>query len=740
MTISNQQFSINNQKTSRRDFVKASALAGGGLLLSALFPTRQASAATQAATVFKPNFFIKIDTQGLITLVSKNPEIGQGIKTSLPMIIAEDLEAPWENVSIEQAGFVKGLPGWQGAGGSGATPGHYMNFRKIGAVGRTMLEQAAAQKWSVNVDECRADQGYVKHAKSKKKLAFKDLVDIAATLEAPSVDSVKLKDPKNFKLLGKRIGGVDNHSIVTGAPIYGIDEQHEGLLYASYVRCPVFGGKPRTANLDTIKQMTGVVDAFQVEGSDDIFGLVPGIAIIAQDTWTAFKAQQSLQIIWDEPAANEENSLLYREKAQALASEPGKQRRSDGDVDTALSNSSKVLEASYEYPFLSHTNLEPQNTTAVYKDGVMEIWSPTQNPGDGHGRIKEMYGLEDDNVVIHMTRIGGGFGRRLVSDFMCEAAAIAHKLEGTPVKLTWTREQDMKHDYYRAAGWHHFKGAVKDGKISAWSDHFVTLGLNTDEKPGRGANMGGDEFPYRFVDNARLSQTILPTNVPMSWWRAPGSCSIAWAIQSFIDELAVEAKSDPLQFRLDLLGPDRPVKPSGKRGVPYDTARMKGVLNVAAEKAGWGKKLPKGSGQGIAFHFSHRGYVAVVASVTVDQSGSLKVDKLVAGVDVGPVINMSGAENQVHGSMLDALNAAWQQEITIEGGQVRQSNFDDNAMLRISQSPKTEAHFIQSDNPPTGLGEPAFPPTTPAITNAIYAATGVRVRTLPLSKTDLSWS
>ncbi|MDQ8179008.1 molybdopterin cofactor-binding domain-containing protein [Pelagicoccus sp. SDUM812005] len=725
----------------RRDFVKASAIAGGGLLLSALFPSTKAAAATKGSSIFAPNFYIKIASDGLVTIISKNPEIGQGIKTSLPMIIAEELEVPWQNVTVEQAGLVLGLKGWQGAGGSGATPGHYMDFRKVGAVGRTLLEQAAAQKWGVPVAQCQADQGYVKHSASQKKLAYKDLVDIAAQLEVPDPDSVTLKDPKTFKLLGRRITGVDNRAIVTGQPLFGIDQQREGLLHACFVRCPVFGGKPRSANLDTIKRMSGIVDAFIVEGTDDAFGLRPGVAIVARDTWTTFKAQQSLQVLWQDDNASQHNSLLYQEQASQLAREPGQELRSDGDVEGALASAEQVLEATYEYPFLSHTNLEPQNTTALYQDGVMQIWSPTQNAINGHGLVKELFQLEDDKVKIDITRIGGGFGRRLMSDFICEAAAIAHKLEGTPVKVTWTREQDMQHDYYRAAGWHHFKGAVDaQGKISAWSDHFVTFGLDSTEKTGRGAGISSDEFPIRFVENARLSQTILSTNVPMGWWRAPGSCAIAFATQGFIDELAHQAQRDPLQFRLELLGPDRQVAPAGKRGPDYDSGRMKNVLQLAAEKASWGKKLPKGRGQGIAFHFSHRGYVAVVAEVTVAPNGSLSVDKLVAGVDVGPIVNLSGAENQVQGSLIDALSAAWQQEVTIEGGRVRQTNFDDNPMLRIAQSPQIEVHFDQSDNPPTGLGEPAFPPAAPAIANAIYAATGKRIRSMPFSKTDLTWT
>lgn len=726
----------------RRDFLKASAIAGGGLLLSALVPGSRAFAKAKTSAVFEPNFYIKITTDGLVTLISKNPEVGQGIKTSLPMIIAEELEIPWEKVTVEQVGFTPGLHSWQGAGGSGATPGHFDYFRKVGAAGRTMLEQAAADTWGVPVSECIANQGVVEHTASKKKLPYGKLVDAASKLEAPELDSVQLKEISNFKLLGKRITGVDNHDLVTGKPLFGIDQQHEGLLYASFVRSPVFGAKVRTENLDTIKRMPGIKDAFVVEGTNDRFGLQPGIAIVATDTWTAFKAQQSLQALWDDGNVSEHNSLLYQAKAKELFESEGSVQRNDGDADSVLASASNVVEAEYDYPYLSHTNLEPQNTTALYKDGVMEIWSPTQNPGSGHGLVTKMLGLPGEKVKIHMTRIGGGFGRRLMSDFIGEAAYIAHRLEGTPVKVTWTREQDMRHDYYRAAGWHKLRGSVgSDGKIAAWSNHFVTLGLNSTEHTGNGAGMSSDELPARFIDNCKLTQSIISSNVPMGWWRAPGSCSLAWVMQSFIDELAHSAKIDPLQFRLDLLGPDRKLPSDNPRGPAYDAGRMKGVLRLAADKAGWGKSLPKGKGQGIAFHFSHLGYVAVVAEVTVSKNGSLTVDSLVAGVDVGPIVNLSGAENQVQGSMLDALNAAWQQEITVENGRIRQSNFDDNPMLRIAEAPKNvEVHFNQTDNPPTGLGEPAFPPATPAISNAIFAATGIRIRRMPFTKTDLSWS
>lgn len=724
----------------RRSFIKASAIAGGGLMLSVLFPSSKAASASagsaNGSVAFKPNFFIKMTTDGLVTIISKNPEIGQGVKTSLPMIIAEELEVPWETVTVEQVGYTPGLVGWQGAGGSTATPTHYHEFRKIGAVGRSLLVEAAAQTWDVPASECVADQGFVKHTKSGKQLAYKDLVEKAATLPVPDANAVPLKDPKDFKLLGRRITGVDNEKLVTGKALFGIDQQLEGMLHASFVRCPVFGGKVRSANLEDLKQLPGVRDAFIVEGNNDLFELYPGVAIVADDTWSAFKAQSNLVAQWEEEDVTEHSSDQYTARARELQSgDGGATIRSDGDVEAAFSNAAKVIEADYEYPFLSHTNLEPQNTTARYKDGVMEIWSPTQNPGSAHEMVTKLLDLPKDKVIIHMTRIGGGFGRRLMSDFIAETAFIAHKLEGKPVKVTWTREQDMQQDFYRAAGWHRLKGAVdSQGKLSAWSNHFVTLGLNSTENAGHGAGIADDELPARFLDHYKLQQSIISTNVPMGWWRAPGSCALAFAFQSFIDELAHAAGKDPLDFRLELLGADRQVPSSQERGVPYDTKRMKNVLRLAADAAGWGKQLPRGSGQGIAFHFSHRGYVAVVAEVYVDRRGGLVVDKLVAGVDVGPIVNLSGAENQVEGSMLDALNTALAQEVTVNNGRISQGNFDDNPMLRINQAPLVEVRFDQSDNPPTGLGEPAFPPTTPAITNAIFAATGKRIRSLPLSK------
>ncbi len=735
----------------RRGFLKLSALVGGGFTLGLYLKSSPAGFAAETTTAitadatadFLPNAFIRISPQGVITLIAKNPEIGQGIKTSLPMIIAEELEAPWEGIVIEQAGLDPRLGG-QFAGGSTAIPVNYDQCRRLGAAARLILIEAAAQTWAVPASECLAEAAAIIHRPSSRKLAYGELVAKAATLPAPDLKTVALKDPKDFKLLGRRIGGVDNPKLVTGQPLFGIDQKLPGLLHAIYVRSPGFGGKVASANLEDLKKLPGVRDAFILTGTADLFSLVPGVAIIADTTWQAFKAREQLQVAWDEPSRAEFSSAAFAEKAAAFAkAAPQKELRATGNVDDALASSAKTVEAAYFYPYLAHANLEPQNCTALFKDGRIEIWAPTQSPAPGQDMVAKALDLPKDKIVIHLTRIGGGFGRRLMNDYLVECAAIAHRVPGKPIQVTWTRAQDMQHDYYRAAGWHFLKGGVDaSGKLAAWHDHFVTLGTNSTEKAGNGADVSGDEFPSRFTPNFRLTQSIISSNVPTGYWRAPGSCAYAWVFQSFIDELAHTGGRDQIEFRLELLGEDREVPVSqGNRGRPYNAGRMKNVVRLAAEKAGWkSKQLPRGQGQGIAFHFSHAGYVAIVADVTVAQDGTLKVDKLTAAVDVGPIINLSGGENQVQGSMIDGLSAAWFQEITLENGRVQQTNFSDYTLLRMPDAPKLEVHFAKTNFPPTGLGEPALPPVAPAVCNAIFAATGKRIRTLPIDKEDLSWS
>ncbi len=739
----------------RRDFLQRSVLGSGGLLLGSYLDT-----ATAAETIakpsgaaplggFKPNAFISISSQGVVTLISKQPEIGQGIKTSLPMVIAEELEVNWKDVRIVQ-GDLNPAYGGQSAGGSTSTPNNYNNFLRLGATARTMLVQAAAQTWKVPIGECLAANSAVHHQVSGRRLSYAELAASAATLPLPNPESVKLKDPRDYKLLGTRIGGVDNLAIVTGKPLFGIDVRLPGMLYAVFEKCPAFGGKVLSANLEAIKALPGVRDAFVIAGTSQLTGLMPGVAIVADSTWAAFSARRQLKVTWDEGAVVEQSWDGFAAQALKLSKQPGTvQLRKDGDPLAAFARASKTVQASYSYPFISHASIEPQNCTAWFHDGALELWAPTQNPAAGQNLVANTLGLPKEKITLHMTRSGGGFGRRLSADYIVEAAAIAQRV-AAPVKLTWSREDDLRHDHYRAGGFHFLRGALDgQGKLTAWHNHFVTFANRVTRdgasvlQPGSGASLSGDEFPGRWVANCLLEQTPIECGIPMGPWRAPGSNVFAWVFHSFIDELAHAGGRDPLEFRLELLGQQDLVAGSGERALPYNVGRMRRVLTEAAQRADWGrKKLPRGQGQGIAFHFSHRGYIAEVAEVTVSKAGVLRVDRVVVASDIGSqIVNLSGAENQVQGSVIDALGTLMFAELDIQRGRIVQRNFNDYTLIGMSDAPpRIEVHFVKSNEPVTGLGEPAFPPLAPAVCNAIFAATGKRVRQMPLSRSDLSWN
>jgi len=735
----------------RRRFLRRSATGGALLIGMSAGGVLAAPARPDAQDDFTPHALIRIARDGSVTLISKQPEIGQGIKTSLPMVIAEELDVAWRQVRIVQGDLNPAAYGGQGAGGSTSTPTNYDNFRRLGAAARAMLVQAAAQRWSVAPGECSTDDGAVLHAPSKRRIAYGALVEAASKLALPDAAGVTLKDPASFKLLGTRVGGVDNGAIVAGKPLFGIDVQVPGMLHAVYAKCPVFGGKPVSANLDAVRALPGVKDAFIVDGTANLNGLRPGVAIVATSTWAAIRARRALVVEWDEGVGATHSWAAFAAQARAAAPQAGTSvMRQDGDVGKALAGAAKTVEAAYSYPFISHASMEPQNCTAWHKpDGSLELWAPTQNPGAGQALVTSTFGIPKEKITLHIIRSGGGFGRRLSSDFIVEASAIAQRVKA-PVKLTWTREDDLQHDHFRPGGFHFLRGGVDaDGRAVAWHNHFVTFANRVERdgqsilQPGSGGNLSGDEFPGRWLANCRLEQTALECRVPMGPWRAPGSCVFAWVFHSFIDELAHAAGRDPLAFRLELLGDQDLMPGTGERGQPYSVARMRAVLQSAADKAGWGKKqFARGQGQGIAFHFSHRGYVAQVAEVTVSKDGKVKVDRVVVATDIGPqIVNLSGAENQVEGSVIDAMSTLMFPELNIENGRVVQSNFHDYPLLRIGDAPgKIEMHFVKSDHPVTGLGEPALPPLAPAVCNAIFAATGKRVRELPLSKTDLSWS
>jgi isoquinoline 1-oxidoreductase beta subunit len=732
----------------RRDFLKFSALAGGGLVLGFYLKSGGTAGAAEvvkpaAGAAFKPNAFIRITPDGVVTIVSKQPEIGQGVKTSLPMIIAEELEVNWKDVVIVQ-GDLDPAYGGQSAGGSRSTPNNYAEFHKLGATARTMLIEAAAQTWGVPASECTAAGTAVTHAASKRTLKYGELVAKAATLPVPT--DAKLKDPKDYKLLGTRISGVDNPKIVTGQPLFGIDTKLPGMLYAVYEKCPVFGGKVVSANLDTIKALPGVKDAFIIEGAPlPLNGLLPGVAIVADSTWSAFSARKQLKVVWDEGKYANDSSDAFAAKAAELGKQPtgSSTIHKDGDVATALAGAAKTIEAAYSYPFISHASIEPQNCTAAFKDGAFEVWAPSQNPGGAQDAMVRQFGVPKEKITVHLTRSGGGFGRRLSFDYVLESAAIAQKVNGAPVKLTWSREDDLRHDHFRPGGFHFLKGGLDaNGKLVAWQNHFVTFGTMS---PGRGNDtavtmrpihpLDAEQFPAKFLANFRADQSVMECNIPSGPWRAPNNNVFSFVMQGFVDELAHAAGRDPLEFRLELL--------AGKLSGAYDAARMSAVVKHLGEKAGWNpKKFPKGQGQGMSFHFSHSGFIGQVAEVTVSKEGQVKVDRFVCVADVGSqIVNLSGAENQIEGCICDGIGVAMFQELTQERGRFTQSNFTDYPMIRMPDAPtKIEVHFLKSNNPPTGLGEPPIPPVAPALANAIFAACGKRVRQFPISRADLRWS
>ncbi|HEX5161824.1 MAG TPA: molybdopterin cofactor-binding domain-containing protein [Steroidobacteraceae bacterium] len=717
-------------KLDRRSFLKLTGLAGGGLVL-AFSMGREVQAAAAGAGEFAPNAFLRISKQGSITIYSKGPEIGQGIKTAFPLIIAEELDAKWSDVTVLQAPVNPAVYGRQSAGGSRSIPDSWDQLRKAGAVARAMLVSAAAASWKVPEAECTTRDSAVWNG--KRKLGYGALVARAAALPVPDGNAIKLKERSEYRLLGKSYTGVDNRQVVTGAPLFGIDQSLPGMKIAVFQRCPAVGGKVRSANLEDVKKLPGVRDAFVIEGNGKPTEIMPGVAIIADTTWAAFEARKRLEVEWDETDASKDSWSDFVKRAAELGKQPvGAQTLvNTGSVDEALKGAAKTVSGFYTYPFVSHAPLEPQNCTAWAHDGIVELWSPTQTADRALELVAGALGLTADKVRIHQTRVGGGFGRRLMNDYACEAGAIAQRYAG-PIKLVWSREQDMSQDFFRVGGFHSLAGGVDaQGRLIAWRNHFITF-THDGKAPSSGANISEQEFPAQNLPNYLLSQTMLPLRTPTGPWRAPRSNSLAWVIQSFLHELSAAAGRDHRDFLLEVMGEPRLVQGG------LNTGRAADVIKLATEKAGWGRKLPEGHGMGLAFHFSHAGHFAEVAEVSVDGNKRLRVHRVVVAGDIGPIVNMSGANNQCEGAVVDGFSTMLGLEITMEKGRIEQSNLHQYPMLRMANHPRVEVHFIQSDNPPTGVGEPALPPVAPAICNAIFAASGHRVRTLPLTKEGFS--
>jgi isoquinoline 1-oxidoreductase subunit beta len=562
--------------------------------------------------------------------------------------------------------------------------------------------------------------------------------------------TLTLKDPKNYRIIGTPIPGVDNHKIVTGQPLFGSDVKLPGMLYAVYQRCPVIGGKAISANLDAVKALPGVRHAFIVpEGHGS--GSMSGVAIVADSWWYAEQARQQLDVTWEYGVSASDSSAAFSARAVELSKEPPHSTsRNDGDVDAALAGA-KTLEAAYEYPFLAHAPMEPPNATASFNNGKLEMWAGTQQPGGVVGVVAKALGIDPSDVTIHLPRMGGSFGRRLYNDYVVETAVIA-KTVGVPVQLRWSREDEMRQEVFRPAGYHFLKAGLDDaGNLVAWRNHFVSFsvagappaqgagGQPQGPRPAGSSTLSPAEFPARFVPNFATHVSMMPLGVTTGAHRAPGACAISFVMQSFLDELAHAAGKDPVQFRLALLARE-PLAASGG-GAQFNPVRAAGVLKLVAEKSGWGtRKLPEGTGMGVAFHFSHQGYFAEVAQVHVDARKRVRVEKVWAAGDIGRhIINPLNAESQVHSAVIDGMSQMML-EVTVDGGRIREANFDEYPIMRMRQAPpEIEVHFLTSDNNPTGLGEPPLPPIIPAVTNAIFAATGERIRSMPMSRHGFSW-
>jgi isoquinoline 1-oxidoreductase subunit beta len=737
----------------RRDFLKAGVTRGAALVLGFYLPARRGQAQVPPSAgdeLFKPNAWIRMTTDNQITVLVEIPEMGQGPRTADTMILAEELEADWSTIRVEQAPVIPEVYHHLITGGSGGVGTAWSYLRQAGAQARELLRDAAAQQWGVQKSQCRAGNSAVIHTPTGRRFTYGELVETASKLPtSPKTDTTPLKQPKDFRLIGKPIPRVDVPSKVDGSAGFGIDVRVPGMLFAVIARCPHFGGKLISFDPTAAKTVPGVRDVFPVPP----VGFIPkiirnvnssaGVAVVAESTWSAIEGRKALKISWDKgPGGNESTESLRKLLQEQAVAPPSFVPVDRGDARKALSGATKKIEATYELPFQAHATMEPMNTTIHVRDDSIEVWSPTQGGEMLQNEIAQLSGLPRDKVTVHMTLCGGSFGRRYQWDYIAEAWQVGREVK-RPVQLIWTREDDIQHDFYRQYSYHRMTGALDAaGKPVAWSHRIVSTPIRAvfdspeslkDPKHMAAQELGGaDVLPYA-IPNFRLDYAPVHSAVPRAWWRSVESSFTAFAMECFVDELAHAAGRDPYEFRMGLLQERRRLNAvMWPDNTPLDTSKFRSVLQLAAEKSGWGKPLPSGKGRGIACHYSFGSYIAHVAEVSVEKDGTVHVNRIVSAVDCGIAVNPNGVRAMTEGAINYALTPVLSGEITIKDGAVEQSNFNDYQVLRITDAPEVEVHIVPSDEDPKGMGEPGVPPLAPAVANAVFAATGTRLRRLPI--------